>query len=338
MPVIDSHYRPPFLLANGYVQSILPTLMRRIDCSHFQRERLATSDGDFLDLDWSRSESGVEVDFRGKTLLIISHGLEGHSRRPYVAGIVRNANDKGWDALAWNFRSCSGEMNKTLRFYHSGATDDLQRVIEHAHSLGYQSIHLVGFSMGGNLSLLYAGRQGLAIPPYVKSVCAFSVPCDLSASAVRLAERKNKIFMWRFLKDLKGKVEAKALDFPGQISAENYHQIQNFQHFDDRYTAPIHGFDDAEDYWAKSSCKPVLADIRIPALLVNAKNDPFLPSECFPYEEAAQSKWLTLEVPSSGGHVGFIELNGDHSYWMEKRVVDFIMSQADVFVTKGLAV
>lgn len=322
MPVVDCDYRPPFLLANGYVQSILPTLVRRIDCEHFQRERLVTDDGDFLDLDWSRV-SGSSI---CKTLVIISHGLEGHSRRPYVAGIVRESNAQGWDALAWNFRSCSGEMNKTLRFYHSGATDDLKRVIEHAHSLGYQNIHLVGFSMGGNLSLLYVGRLGRELPGYVKSVAAFSVPCDLAASASRLAERKNKIFMWRFLKDLRAKVEAKALDFPEAVNADDYHRIKTFQHFDDRYTAPIHGFDSAIDYWTKSSCKPVLKDIRVPALLVNAKNDPFLPESCFPYEEAKQSEWLSLEVPNSGGHVGFIELNKRQAYWMERRVVDFIQS------------
>lgn len=321
MPVIDSHYRAPFLLSNGYVQSILPTLIRRIDCEHFQRERLMTDDGDFLDLDWSRASDNC----LGKTLLVISHGLEGHSRRPYVAGVAREANKQGWDALAWNFRSCSGEMNKTLRFYHSGATDDLHRVIEHAHRLGYQNIHLVGFSMGGNLSLLYAGREGRSIPVYVKSVVAFSVPCDLSASAARLAERKNKIFMWRFLKDLREKVEAKALDFPEDVNAEGYDQIRTFQHFDDRYTAPIHGFDNAVDYWAQSSCKPVLKDIRIPSLLINAKNDPFLPEKCFPYEEAKQSEWLSLEVPSSGGHVGFIEFNNRQTYWMEKRVVGFVL-------------
>ncbi len=322
MPVIDSQYRPPFLLANGYVQSILPTLMRRLDCSHFQRERLITDDGDFLDLDWSRCDS--EGDPAVRTLLIISHGLEGHSRRPYVAGVVREANQQGWDALAWNFRSCSGEMNKTLRFYHSGATDDLQRVIKHAHDLGYQSIHLVGFSMGGNLSLLYAGRQGREIAPYIKSVCAFSVPCDLSASASRLAESKNKIFMWRFLKDLRRKVEAKAIDFPEHISAEDYHEVTNFQQFDDRYTAPIHGFESAADYWEKSSCKPVLKDIRVPSLLVNAENDPFLPRECFPYQAARDNPNLTLEVPKSGGHVGFIELNRRQGYWMERRVVEFV--------------
>jgi predicted alpha/beta-fold hydrolase len=320
MPVIDCDYRPPCLLSNGYVQSILPSLVRRIDCSHFKRERLHTDDGDFLDLDWSR----VSPSSMGKTLLIISHGLEGHSRRPYVAGIARDANAQGWDALAWNFRSCSGEMNKTLRFYHSGATDDLNRVIEHAHGLGYQHIHLVGFSMGGNLSLLYAGRHGRDLPPHVKSVAAFSVPCDLAASSRRLAERKNKIFMWRFLKDLREKIEAKALDFPDEVSADDYHQIKNFQQFDDRYTAPIHGFDDAADYWARSSCKPVLKDIRIPALLVNAQNDPFLPEACFPYTEAQQSEWLSLEVPRSGGHVGFIEVNNRQAYWMERRVVAFV--------------
>jgi predicted alpha/beta-fold hydrolase len=320
MPVIDCDYRPPCLLSNGYVQSILPSLVRRIDCSHFKRERLHTDDGDFLDLDWSRVSSSS----MGKTLLIISHGLEGHSRRPYVAGIARDANVQGWDALAWNFRSCSGEMNKTLRFYHSGATDDLNRVVEHAHGLGYQHIHLVGFSMGGNLSLLYAGRHGRDLPPHVKSVAAFSVPCDLAASSRRLAERKNKIFMWRFLKDLREKIEAKALDFPDDVSADDYHQIKNFQQFDDRYTAPIHGFDDAADYWARSSCKPVLKDIRIPALLVNAQNDPFLPEACFPYAEAQQSEWLSLEVPRSGGHVGFIEVNSRQTYWMERRVVAFV--------------
>lgn len=328
MPVVKCHYRPPLLLANGYVQSILPTLIRRIDCTHFKRERLVTDDGDFLDLDWSCAPiskgAASSVSNADKTLLIISHGLEGHSRRPYVAGVVREANAQGWDALAWNFRSCSGEMNNTLRFYHSGATDDLQRVIGHAHAAGYRRIHLVGFSMGGNLSLLHVGREGHEVPAYIKSVAAFSVPCDLAASAHCLAERRNKIFMWRFLKDLRVKVAAKALTFPEQVNTDGYEQIKTFQHFDDRYTAPIHGFKNAADYWQQSSCKPVLKDIRVPALLVNAKNDPFLPDACFPYEEARQSEWLSLEVPESGGHVGFIEMNNRHAYWMEKRVVAFV--------------
>jgi len=130
--------------------------------------------------------------------------------------------------------------------------------------------------------------------------------------------------MWRFLKDLRRKVEAKAIDFPGHISAEDYHEVTNFQQFDDRYTAPIHGFESAADYWEKSSCKPVLKDIRVASLLVNAENDPFLPQECFPYQAARDNPNLTLEVPKSGGHVGFIELNRRQGYWMERRVVEFV--------------
>jgi len=318
MPVIDSDYRPPMFLANGYVQSILPTLVRRLPTHHFQRERIVTGDEDFLDLDWSRTGS--------RQLLIISHGLEGHSKRPYVAGVARAANQQGWDALAWNFRGCSGEPNRQLRFYHSGATDDLHHVVMHALEQGYEKIHLVGFSMGGNLSLLYAGRHADELPPAVESVTAFSVPCDLSASAAQLAKPNNKIFMKRFLRDLRSKVEAKEKQFPGHLSAEGYEQIKTFKQFDDRYTAPIHGFEDADDYWQQSSCISYLENIRIPSLLVNAKNDPFLPGSCFPYEQAQNNPNLLLEVPESGGHVGFIKLNRHQEYWMERRVVRFISS------------
>lgn len=321
MPVISSDYRPPRFMANGYVQSILPTLIRRLPTQHFQRERIATGDDDFLDLDWSRTGS--------KQLLIISHGLEGHSKRPYVAGVARAANQQGWDALAWNFRGCSGEPNQQLRFYHSGATDDLHQVVQHAVEQGYQTIHLVGFSMGGNLSLLYAGRHADELPKAVVSVAAFSVPCDLSASAAQLAKPNNKIFMKRFLRDLRTKVEAKEKQFPGQLSAAGYEQIKTFKQFDDRYTAPIHGFKDADDYWHQSSCIHYLEDIRIPSLLVNAENDPFLPAACFPYVQAENNPNFLLEVAQSGGHVGFIELNRAQEYWMERRVVDFVRSVVD---------
>lgn len=316
MPVINSEYRPPLFLGNGYVQSILPTLVRKIDTDHFVRERITTKDDDFLDLDWSRVGS--------KSLVIISHGLEGHSRRPYVAGVAKAVNEAGYDSLAWNFRSCGGEMNRQLRFYHSGATEDLEAVIDHALAEGYEHLHLVGFSMGGNLSLLYAGRHAEELSAHIRSVCTFSVPCHLSSSAYELAKPKNKVFMLRFLKDLQGKVEKKAAQFPESLSAEDYHTIKDFKQFDDRYTAPIHGFADADDYWHKSSCIHHLANIKVPALLVNAKNDPFLPEACFPYAQAEKNPNFLLEVAESGGHVGFIKLNRQHRYWMEQRVVEFL--------------
>lgn len=318
MPVIQSSYRPPRFLANGYLQSILPTLFRRLDDSHLQRERVETDDGDFLDLDWSKQGSD--------TLVIVSHGLEGHSRRPYVLGTVREANRHGWDALAWNFRSCGGEMNRLPRMYHSGATDDLHRVVQHAVAAGYQRIHLVGYSMGGNLSLVYTGREANLLPEQVKSVTAFSVPCDLQSSAWQLAKWQNRIFMWRFLKDLKVKMADKAQRFPQLVSLRDYDAMRTFKDFDDRYTAPLHGFHDAEDYWQRSSSLHYLHDIRIPALLVNARNDPFLSPQCFPEQLAREHQHLTLEIPASGGHVGFIRRTPDQTYWMEQRAMAFIAS------------
>ncbi|WP_419813485.1 YheT family hydrolase [Bacterioplanoides sp.] len=318
MPLLTSSYRPPRGFANGYVQSIYPTLFRNLDLPGLKRERLELDDGDFLDLDWSLCREG-----RTSSLVIVSHGLEGHSRRPYVLGTLRQANREGLDALAWNFRSCSGEPNRLPRMYHSGATDDLHRVVCHALQQGYQRVHLVGFSMGGNLSLLYAGRDA-HMPQAVASVSGFSVPCDLKGSANQLAGRRNRIFMWRFLRDLRVKVEQKAQRFPDRVSADGYPQIRTFRQFDDRYTAPLHGFKDALDYWQQSSCLSYLSQLKIPALLVNADNDPFLSAACYPRAMARQHDYLHLEVPDSGGHVGFIERSTDQTYWMEKRALAFV--------------
>lgn len=318
MPLLESSYRAPWLLANGYVQSILPTFVRRLDSDHLQRERLEISDGDFLDLDWSRCGSD--------SLVIVSHGLEGHSRREYVLGTLREANRHGLDGLGWNFRSCGGEMNRLPRMYHSGATDDLHRVVEHAAARGYRRIHLIGYSMGGNLSLVYAGREAGRLPAEVKSVTAFSVPCDLAGSARQLAQFRNRVFMWKFLADLKEKIALKAQRFPQLVSLDDYDSIRTFQTFDDRYTAPLHGFRDAEDYWQQSSSLRYLSAIRIPALLVNARNDPFLSDSCYPLDIARDHPFLSLEMPASGGHVGFILRSADQTYWMEQRALEFIRS------------
>ncbi len=325
MPIIQSRYRAPYGFTNGYVQSIYPTVFRKLDIPELQVERIELDDGDFLDLDWSKTvESGEAL----RPLIIVSHGLEGHSRRPYILGTLRQANRHGYDALAWNFRNCSPEPNRLPRMYHSGATEDLDAVVQHAIGKGYQQIFLVGYSMGGNLSLIYAGRER-PIAEQVKGVCAFSVPCDLRGSADQLAKPENRIFMWRFLRDLRVKMTQKAEQFPDLVSVDNYRNIRTFRQFDDRYTAPLHGFDDALDYWAKSSCLGYLKDINIPALLVNARNDPFLSPSCYPHDIACDHPHLYLEVPESGGHVGFIKKSRDQTYWMEERAMAFIDSLID---------
>ncbi len=310
-------YRPPLFFKNGHVQTVFPTLFRKFDSSFYVRERIYTPDKDFLDLDWSSVGSDG--------LAIISHGLEGNSYRPYVIGMVKALNNSGWDALAWNYRTCSGETNRQLRMYHNGTTDDLDLVVKHAAEIKkYKSIALIGFSMGGNLSLIYLGEKGDKVDPLIKCAVVFSVPCDLEESSYQLAKPVNRIYMKRFLILLHKKVKAKMEVMPDRINDHNYHLIKNFKDFDDRYTAPIHGFKNAEDYWRKCSSRFFIHKIKVKTLIVNAENDPFLGRKCYPYKEVSGNKYISMEVPASGGHVGFIEFNKERLYWSEKRAIAFL--------------
>src|SRR6266404_3939065 len=318
MPVVaNSTYRCPRLLSNGHLQTLWPSLLRRVSLVAYRRERIATPDRDFIDLDWAKNGS--------QRLAVLAHGLEGDSKRHYMLGMVNALVKRGWDAVAWNARGCSGEPNRVLRFTHSGATEDLQTVISHVLSAyDYSTIALIGFSLGGNLTLKYLGEQGQELDSRLKAAVAFSVPCDLRSSSIRLAKPWNWIYMQRFLSTLHGKIRAMMKVMPGKIDDRGYGQLLNFKDFDDRYTAPIHGFKDAEDYWRKCSCKPFLRNVRVPALLVNARNDPFLAEECYPIEEAKTNGYLHLEIPATGGHVGFSSFNSGGEYWSESRAVPFL--------------
>ncbi len=309
-------YTPPWGMDNGHIQSVFASMCRKMDINGlYQRERVNTPDGDFLDLDWARRKS--------TTLVIISHGLEGNTHRPYVTGMARAVNGMGWDALAWNYRSCSGEPNRYLRSYHNGVTEDLSFVIDHALNRGrYQSVYLVGFSLGGNLTLVHLGRD--TVHPAVKKAVVFSVPCDLATSAGVLARPSNRIYMERFLRKLRKKIRAKMRLMPGKIDDHGYEQIKDFKGFDDRYTAPLHGFLDAEDYWEKSSSLQFIPHIRVPTLIVSALDDPFLSPACYPVKAAEENSRITLEMPRSGGHVGFVAFNKTCEYWSEKRAMAFL--------------
>ena len=311
----DSQYYPPFLFGNGHIQTIYPVLFRKIPPLAYTRERITTLDDDFLDLDWSTTGSS--------RLVIISHGLEGNTTRTYVKAMVQAVNAGGWDALAWNYRSCSGEPNRRLRSYHNGATDDLARVIDHAKQKGnYKKIALVGFSLGGNLTLVHLGRD--QVDHLVKKAVVFSVPCDLAASARVLTKASNKLYMKRFLVLLHQKIKDKMAIMPHALDDVGYEKIKTFKEFDDRYTAPIHGFKDARDYWEKCSSRQFIPAIKIPCLIVNALDDPFLPRECFPVAEATTNPNITLKMPESGGHVGFVSFNKRNLYWSEQQTVSFL--------------
>ena len=311
MPLLESRFRPPLFLRNGHLQTILGALLPRRFRNGVVTERLELPDGDFLDLDWGKAGH--------RRLAVISHGLEGSSKNSDIRGLSAALNEAGWDTLAWNFRGCSGEQNRCLRFYHSGETGDLSAVINHA-AVNYSSLALVGFSLGGNMILKYLGEGN--VHPFLQAAVAVSVPVDLASSARALDRRLcNQIYLRRFMKSLAAKVEAKAKRFPAEIDATGVHDIRSFSIFDDRYTARIHGFRDAEDYWSQSSAIRYLNRISIPTLLLNAKDDPFLSRESFPYVEASKNPCFYLEAPRSGGHLGFLDAQG---FWIERRIPQFL--------------
>lgn len=314
MPIVTSTFKAPAWLRNGHVQTIVGAFLRRSQQARFERDRLELEDGDFLDLRWVREGRD--------RLAILSHGLEGSTDEGYIRGMAAALSAAGWDALAWNFRGCGEEPNRLVRLYHSGATEDLSAVVDHA-AASYARIALVGFSLGGNLTLKYMGEA----PPHdsVMAAVAISAPVDLAASARMLDQRwSNKLYLRRFIDSLVAKVEAKALHFPDQIDARGSRALRTFQEFDDRYTSRLHGFRDAADYWQQASARQFLLRITHPTLLLNARNDPFLAPECFPYPEAEESPCLFLETPVSGGHLGFLEFSNRLRPWFERRVTGFL--------------
>jgi uncharacterized protein len=297
-----SNYQASFVFRNPHLNTIYPALFRNINNLNYKRERLYTSDGDFIDLDFSKVNSSK--------IAIISHGLESNSYESYMKGTIKALNQKGWDAVAFNFRGCSGEANNLLKSYHSGATEDLREVIQYICS-----------KKGGNLVLKYLGEGGNSI----SSAVTISVPCCLKEVSIKLAKSSNSIYMKCFLYSLKKKIKAKAQSFPDQINYKSFANIKTFYEFDNLYTAPFHGFKDAEDYWAQCSSLNFIPQIKIPTLLINALDDPFLGPNCYPFSYAEKSDCLFLETPKYGGHVGFASLN--EQYWHEKRIIDFIEFQ-----------
>ncbi len=332
MPILPCTYVAPPGFRNGHVQTVYARLFRRVAPVPYVRERIITPDNDFLDLDWCHVQSSDDPSTTRDEprLAVLCHGLEGSSSGSYIVAMARAVTSAGYDALAWNYRSCSGEMNRQPRYYHSGSTDDLHTVLEHAlQRKTYRHVVLIGFSLGGNLVLKYAGERGASLDPRVKRVVAFSVPCDLAAGAAALTRGINQLYARYFMVSLIQKIDAKRHILPPALVKHDYRHIRSFQEFDDRFTAPLNGFLDAQDYWWSCSSIRFLPDIHIPALLVNARDDPFLAGDCLPFETASHSDNLFLEVPDYGGHLGFVTrgkaTDGPLSlWWPEERALEFL--------------
>ena len=322
MPVHTPSYTAPVGLNGGHRQTLYASLIRRVDFAYDRRERITTPDDDFLDLDWATPD-----DTSAQRVAVLTHGLEGSAHRGYMRGMARAFVRRTWDVCALNLRGCSGTPNRQVATYHSGKTDDLARVVNHVLDEGYTAVVLVGFSLGGNLTLKYLGERGPRVDDRIQGAAALSAPVDLSASADQIDRWSNWHYTQYFLHSLRQKMRVKARQHPDRVSARRLWRIQTLRGFDDAYTAPLHGFDGADDYYRRASSKPLLSEITVPTLLLNAANDPFLPPSCYPDAIARDHNQLTLEVPRSGGHVGFVSLNDQGEYWSERRTLSFLSTR-----------
>ncbi len=298
------------------MQTVYPFFCRDLHEVAYQRERIETADGDFLDLDWSRSG--------GDRVAVVVHGLEGSSRSRTVLGMVLALNRRGWDAVAMNLRGCSGEQNRRPRTYHAGATDDLAAVLEHVSVPTGRRVALVGFSLGGNQVLKFLGEDPHRADALVSRAVAVSVPCHLSDSADVIDSPRNLPYRRHFLRKLLIKVRRLREMAPDLVPDPDVTRPNTFRAFDDAYTGPLNGFVNAADYYARVSCLQFLPMIGVPTLLLNAANDPLLAPSCFPFQEAKYHPHLTLEVPNGGGHAGFARFGRPAEYWSETRAGEFI--------------
>jgi len=316
MPLRErSAYKRPKWLFNRHIETIYPPLFRQVSLNHPIEERLETSDGDFLELDWYRQDS--------KKLVIISHGLEGNSRRSYILGMCKEMLAHGFDVLAWNYRGCGKELNRKVIFYHSGATYDLDAVVSHA-SKNYDGHLFDWLQLGGNLTLKYLGEKKNTLPKLKKGV-AVSVPLDLGSSCDKISSGVNVVYAKLFLKTLKEKIERKAQIFPKELELGKFNRIRTLRDFDNEFTGPMHGYRDAEEYYQINSSLPFLPQIEVPALILNAKNDPFLSESCYPYRLAKELNVVNFEFPDQGGHVGFTSSKNGTCYYSEEAAIEFIL-------------
>ncbi|TXH75301.1 MAG: alpha/beta fold hydrolase [Thiobacillus sp.] len=292
-------YRAPVWLPGGHLQTIYSSLFIHVPPVTYRRERLELPDGDFLDFDW--------VDGRpGEPVVVLFHGLEGSADSHYARDLMAHARTRGWHGVVAHFRGCSGEDNRLPRAYFAGDSEDIERMLRHVKSLHVRApVYAVGVSLGGNALLKWLGEQGEAARTLVERAAGVSAPLDLTAAGHTLDHGFNRrVYTARFLVTLKQKALRKAVGFPGALDAKAIAAATTFREFDTLVTARLHGFRDADDYWLKVSAKPLLHAIAVPTLVINARNDPFLPAWALPSPDEV-SPTVTLEQPATGGHVAF---------------------------------
>ncbi len=313
-----SSYASPWWLPGGNLQTIWPSLVCPEPCVSYRRERWQTPDGDFIDLDWLPHAEGAP-------LVVLFHGLEGSSQSHYARALMRAVQKRGWNGCVPHFRGCSGELNLLPRAYHSGDSAEIDWVLRRMQEL-YKPprLYAAGVSLGGNALLKWAGEQGEAALTIARAVAGISAPLDLPAAGRALGRGFNILYTRMFLGTLIRKSLEKLARHPGLFDAEKVRNARDLYEFDNLVTAPLHGFRNTDDYWSRAASKPWLSHIRIPALALNARNDPFMPARVLPLP-AEVSSAVTLEQPAHGGHCGFAcgALPPGNLAWLPQRLLQF---------------
>lgn len=316
-------FKAPLWLPSPHAQTIGGRLLRRPVSMRLQRERLETPDDDFLDLDFAPPIAGAPI-------VLLLHGLEGSAQRGYAINTYNALAVLGVGAVGLNFRSCSGEPNRTSRFYHSGETEDIRFVLQTLKARYPDApIGAVGFSLGGNALLKFLGEEGDAARSLVRAAVAVSVPYDLAAGDQFLNSTVMGRFYTRvFLKPLVEKMVAKQHLLNGACDMERARKARSFREFDDAVTAPLHGFASADDYYTRSSSWQFISRIRVPTLLLHAEDDPFLPPQYIPRAEISGNPLVNASIQKKGGHVGFIHGTPAHpQFWAETNAARFLAEQ-----------
>ena len=322
----DDAFRAPWWLPGAHLQTIVPALFARRAAVRYVRERWDTPDGDFIDVDCVPvAASRIDA-----PTLVVFHGLEGSAESRYVRGLMAAASALGWQGIAPHFRGCGGTPNRAPRFYHSGDSAEVDWVLRRVRAeRGDAPIVAAGISLGGNMLLKWLGERGAEAADIVVAAAAISAPLDLAAGGASLGRGFNRVYAKMFLRTLKAKSRFKLTQHAGLFDRTRMEASRDLHAFDDVVTAPLHGYRDADDYWLRASSKPLLRHIAVPTLILNARNDPFLPGAALPRADEVSS-FVTCDFPAAGGHVGFLAAGPDGSEWMPRRVVRFLASDVQV--------
>jgi predicted alpha/beta-fold hydrolase len=320
-------YRAPSWLAGGHAQTIYPYVLARPPV-RYRRERTEAPDSDFWDVDWLDTSGPTVNAGYSPPLVVLFHGLEGGSSSHYARALMSHLAAIGWQGVVPHFRGCGGELNRHPRAYHSGDHEDVGGMLAAIRARMDRvapgtTMYAVGVSLGGSALLNWIGRAGNDARATIAAAAAVSAPIDLSAAGVAIGRGLNRVYSYHFLSTLRPKSLAMAKRFPGLLDPVRLRRVRSMYDFDDAVTAPLHGFAGADDYWRRASSRPWLSKIQIPTLVLNARNDPFIPAASLP-RRGDVSSMVVLEQPKHGGHAGFLSPPfPGHLDWLPRRLIQF---------------